>query len=147
MLPDTEEQKYYPAYSDEPDSGPDVEHGYPGLCPECGHHIIWGADFMRSEVMGDVPLTKENQAKHDELCKKIAEAEEKLRCDIDKDWRETLNSDLERMKRERIDLEYDGIDNDEDSLAPSVSCPHCGASIQLIYPLTSERKKYDFYKE
>ena len=147
VLVEVQEQENYPAYSGGEDPCGDVSHGYPGLCPECGHHIIWGADFMRSEVWGDVPMTKENQKKYDELCKKIEEAETKLRADLDKDWRETLNSDLERMKRERIDLEYEGIDDEEDSLAPSVTCPYCGAAIQLVYPMTSERKKYEFYKD
>jgi len=32
----------------------DESHGYSGLCPECGKHIIWSSDFMRSEVIGDV---------------------------------------------------------------------------------------------
>lgn len=148
--PEPEDQQFYPAYNGEPDNGPDVEHGYHGLCPECGHHIIWGADFMRSEVVGDIPLTKENQKKYDELSAEIEKAEAELKTDeahSDLCWRDALNSKLERMKRERIDLEYEGIDDDEDSLAPSVSCPHCGASIQLIYPMTSEQKKYDYYKE
>ena len=60
------------------------EHGYHGLCPQCGSHIIWGADFMRSEVLGDV----ENE--------------------------------------------------DDDSIASSVSCPHCGGNIQIIDPKPSE---------
>ena len=149
-LPDEEDKDSYPAYNGEECSIADCEHGYHGCCPECGHHIVWGADFMRSEVWGDIPLTKENQKRYDELCKEIEAAEAELKTDeahSDLCWRDALNSKLERMKRERIDLEYEGIDDDEDSLAPSVSCPHCGASIQLIYPMTSEQKKYPYYGE
>lgn len=32
----------------------DQSHGYEGLCTECGKHIIWSSDFMRSEVLSDV---------------------------------------------------------------------------------------------
>ena len=32
----------------------DESHGYEGLCPECGRHIVWSSDFMRSEIIGDV---------------------------------------------------------------------------------------------
>lgn len=92
VTPPWEEQLNYPAYSGQPDDGPGVSHGYPGLCPECGHHIVWGADFMASEILGEE------------------------------------------------------IPEDDDSLAPHVFCPHCGAAIQLIYPRPSEEKNYDYYK-
>jgi predicted RNA-binding Zn-ribbon protein involved in translation (DUF1610 family) len=51
-----EDRENYEYYNDdaEEDTLGGCEHGYPGLCPQCGSHIIWGADFMRSEVLGDV---------------------------------------------------------------------------------------------
>lgn len=53
--PDEESKKEYPAYNeDADDSLGNASHGYPGFCPECGSHIIWQSDFMRSEVWGDV---------------------------------------------------------------------------------------------
>jgi predicted RNA-binding Zn-ribbon protein involved in translation (DUF1610 family) len=67
------------------------EHGYHGLCPQCGRHIIWGADFMRSEIL----------------------------CDV--------------------------YDDDDDSLASSVSCPHCGSRIDIIEAKPSEYKNYPMY--
>ena len=62
-------------------------YGYDFKCPICGSYVIWGADFMRSEVMGDVE------------------------------------------------------DDDDDSLAVSVSCPHCGAQIEIIEPRPSDLKE------
>lgn len=76
-------------------------HGYPGLCPICGSHIIWGSDFMRSEVLGDV---------------------------------------------DESELDEYGLPKD-DSLATSVSCPHCGASIDIIDAKPSEYHLYPFYSE
>lgn len=50
-----EDKKGYAYYNDEiEDSLGGCSHGYPGLCPICGSHIVWGGDFMRSEVLGDV---------------------------------------------------------------------------------------------
>ena len=77
------------------------DHGYPGLCPICGSHIVWGSDFMRSEILGDV----------------------------DED-----------------DLDEHGLPKD-DALASSVSCPHCGAGIEIIEAKPSEYHLYPYYKE
>lgn len=53
-LPRTKEEKQnLPMYNKELEEFGDSSHGYDGLCPECGHHIIWQSDFMRSEVVGD----------------------------------------------------------------------------------------------
>lgn len=89
-----EDKKNYAWYNDNVDDNlGGCSHGYDGLCPQCGSHIVWGADFMRSEVLGDV-------------------------------------------------------ENDEDdSLASSVSCPHCGASIDIIEAKPSEYSKYPAYNE
>lgn len=38
----------------------DESHGYYGVCPECGKHIVWSSDFMRSEVWGDVEKDEED---------------------------------------------------------------------------------------
>jgi predicted RNA-binding Zn-ribbon protein involved in translation (DUF1610 family) len=56
---------YMPVYDDDKDEYhfynpsvtngiPDEFHGYNGLCPKCGTHIIWSCDAMRSEIIGDV---------------------------------------------------------------------------------------------
>ena len=34
----------------------DEYHGYEGLCTECGKHIVWSSDFMRSEIIGDIDM-------------------------------------------------------------------------------------------
>lgn len=146
-IPDDEDKQSYPAYNGEECSVADCEHGYHGLCPECGCHIIWGADFMRSEVWGDIPLTEENQKKYDKIVfetKKLEEEIDAMSDGIEKD-RKSVN--LMELNQKLVNIEYEGIDENEDSLAPSVSCPHCGASIQLVYPMTSEQKKYPFYTE
>lgn len=145
-LPDEEDKQSYPAYNGEDNGIADCSHGYNGLCPECGHHIVWGADFMRSEVWGDIPMTKENEEKYDKLLveKKNLEAEmAKMPDGVEKD-KKYVN--LNEIHQKLVNLEYDGIDENEDSLAPSVNCPHCGASIQLVYPMTSEQKNYEYYK-
>lgn len=91
-LCDDEEKENYAFYNESIDDElGKTEHGYHGLCPQCNSHIIWGADFMRSEVIGDV--------------------------DNDKD----------------------------DSLASSVSCPCCGANIQIIDAKPSEYRNYPAY--
>lgn len=97
-----EELNSYPFYNDEvKDSVKNESHGYEGLCPKCGHHIIWGADFMRSEVIGDV----------------------------DED-----------------DTDEKGCPKG-DSLAASVSCPHCGSQIYFVEPKPSELKDYPYYSD
>lgn len=97
-----EDRKDYAFYDDTvEDTLGGCSHGYPGLCPICGSHIIWGADFMRSEVLGDV----------------------------DED-----------------ELDEYGLPKD-DSLATSVTCPHCGASIDVIDAKPSEYHLYPFYSE
>lgn len=98
--PDEEDKDNYPAYNDETEDIGDCDHGYYGFCPECGHHIIWSGDFMRSEVWGDVD----------------GETDE---------W---------------------GCFKD-DSLAPNVTCPYCGTSIEVVYPKPSEEKDYPAYNE
>lgn len=96
-----EDRENYAYYNDEnEDTLGGCDHGYPGLCPQCGSHIIWGSDFMRSEVLGDV----------------------------DED-----------------DVDEYGIPND-DALASSVHCPHCGASIDVIDAKPSEYHLYPLYK-
>lgn len=52
----SEEEKHtVPKYNEELKKDfVDESHGYSGLCPECGKHIVWSSDFMRSEVIGDV---------------------------------------------------------------------------------------------
>ena len=50
-----EDRENYSYYNEEvEDTLGGCDHGYPGLCPQCGSHIVWGSDFMRSEVLGDV---------------------------------------------------------------------------------------------
>ena len=96
---DPESKDSYPAYNEElaKDFG-DSYHGYDGECPKCGHHIVWGSDFMRSEVWGDT---------------------------------ETLDEEGNPI----VD-EY-GMDVD-DSLVSYVSCPYCGAYIEIVEPKPSE---------
>ena len=146
-LPEDEEKPSYPAYNGEECSVADCEHGYHGLCPECGCHIIWGADFMRSEVWGDIPLTPDNEKKLAALQTKIDNIKKQIETSSNQNEKDTFYATLIELQKEVIDVEYEGIDENEDSLAPSVSCPHCGASIQLVYPMTSEQKKYPFYTE
>lgn len=56
-----EDRNNYPAYNKELEENfVDAHHGYDGLCPVCGNHIIWSGDFMRSEVWGDVEQLDEN---------------------------------------------------------------------------------------
>ena len=56
-----EDKENYPAYNPELEEGfTDSHHGYDGLCPVCGNHIIWQSDFMRSEVWGDTETLDEN---------------------------------------------------------------------------------------
>lgn len=91
--PYDEEKENYPYWNEnEEDSIPDCSHGYDGFCPICGSHIVWGADFMRSEIL----------------------------CDVENE--------------------------DDDSLASSVHCPHCGTSIDVIEAKPSEWPKYPYYK-
>ena len=100
-LPGEDERDSYPAYNEElDDSLGGCSHGYDGFCPECGSHIIWSGDFMRSEVWGDVDGEVDQWG-----------------CFVD------------------------------DSLAPNVMCPHCGASIEIVYPKPSEEKNYPYYKD
>lgn len=146
-IPDDEDKQSYPAYNGEECSVADCEHGYHGLCPECGCHIIWGADFMRSEVWGDIPLTEENQKKYDKIVFEKKKLEEEIGAMSDGIEKDRKSVNLMELNQKLVNIEYDGIDENEDSLAPSVSCPHCGASIQLVYPMTSEQKKYPFYTE
>lgn len=68
-LPDEDLRNYYHFYNEEVDNEVANEnHGYNGLCPNCGHHIIWGADFMRSEVMGDVDNEEDDSLASDVHC-------------------------------------------------------------------------------
>ena len=61
---DEESKDNYPAFNKELEEGfVDSHHGYDGLCPVCGHHIIWSGDFMRSEVWGDTETFDENGEK------------------------------------------------------------------------------------
>ena len=109
MTPPSEEDKEnYPYYNDELKDGfCDAHHGYDGFCPECGSHIIWSGDFMRSEVWGDVEQLDENG--------------------------------------NPIVDEY-GIDVD-DSLVSYVSCPYCGAYIEIVEAKPSELKALQEEKE
>lgn len=52
--PEEERESYEYYNSNVEDSLGNTSHGYDGLCPMCGSHIVWGADFMRSEVLGDI---------------------------------------------------------------------------------------------
>lgn len=111
--PDEESRQNYPKYNEElRENFGDSHHGYDGFCPECGHHIIWSGDFMRSEVWGDT---------------------------------ETLDE-----KGNPIVDEY-GCDVD-DSLVAYVSCPYCGAYIEIVDAKPSELEKiahqlYEKYKK
>lgn len=50
-----EDKENYAFYnSDVKDTLGSSSHGYDGFCPQCGNHIIWSGDFMRSEILGDV---------------------------------------------------------------------------------------------
>lgn len=56
-LVEESEKESYPAYNDELKKDfIDERHGYNGLCTECGRHIVWSSDFMRSETVGDVDI-------------------------------------------------------------------------------------------
>ena len=58
---DPEEKENYPAFNEKlQENFCDSNHGYDGECPECGSHIVWQSDFMRSEVWGDTELLDEN---------------------------------------------------------------------------------------
>ena len=97
--PADEDKENYPAYNEELEKNfCDGHHGYDGLCPECGHHIVWSGDFMRSEVWGDTEKLDENG-------KPIVD-------------------------------EY-GLDVD-DALVSYVSCPYCGAYIEIVEAKPSE---------
>lgn len=52
--PDEDKENHAFYNDDKEDSLGSSSHGYDGLCPNCGSHIIWSSDFMRSEVWGDV---------------------------------------------------------------------------------------------
>ena len=106
--PSEEDKENYPYYNDKLKDGfCDAHHGYDGFCPECGSHIIWSGDFMRSEVWGDVEQLDENG--------------------------------------NPIVDEY-GIDVD-DSLVSYVSCPYCGAYIEIVEAKPSELKALQEEKE
>ena len=106
--PDEESQMNYPKYNEELQEGfCDAHHGYDGFCPECGHHIIWSGDFMRSEVWGDTETFDE------EGNKKVDE------------W---------------------GLDPD-DALVSYVSCPYCGAYIEIVEAKPSELEQLKAEKE
>ena len=106
--PRAEDKENYPYYNDKLKDGfCDAHHGYDGFCPECGSHIIWSGDFMRSEVWGDVEQLDENG--------------------------------------NPIVDEY-GIDVD-DSLVSYVSCPYCGAYIEIVEAKPSELKALQEEKE
>jgi len=56
----TEEGEEFPINNEElREQFIDCHHGYDGCCTECGMHIIWSGDFMRSEVYGDVDESEE----------------------------------------------------------------------------------------
>ena len=97
--PAEEEKENYPAYNKELEENfVDSHHGYDGLCPVCGNHIVWSGDFMRSEVWGDTEtLDEEGNPIVDEYG-----------CDVD------------------------------DALASYVSCPYCGAYIEIVDAKPSE---------
>ena len=96
---DEEDKENYPYYNPELREGfADAYHGYDGHCPECGSHIIWSGDFMRSEVWGDVEVLDENG---------------------------------------KPVVDENGIDID-DSLASYVTCPYCGATIEIVEAKPSE---------
>ena len=109
VTPPAEEDKMnYPFYNEELQDGfCDSHHGYDGFCPECGSHIVWSGDFMRSEVWGDTEKLDENG-------KPIVD-------------------------------EY-GIDVD-DSLVSYVSCPYCGAYIEIVEAKPSELEALKEAKE
>ena len=90
---DEESKMDYPAYNPELEKNfVDSHHGYDGFCPECGSHIVWSGDFMRSEVWGDV----DEEDKDEWGCPK------------------------------------------DDALASYVSCPYCGAYIEIVEAKPSE---------
>lgn len=94
-----EDKENYPAYNPElEETFVDSHHGYDGLCPMCGSHIVWSGDFMRSEVWGDTEvLDAEGNPIHDE---------------------------------------YGG--DIDDALVSEVSCPYCGAYIEIVEAKPSE---------
>ena len=96
---DKDDRENYPAYNPELEKTfVDAHHGYDGLCPRCGNHIVWSGDFMRSEVWCDTEVLDENgKPVHDE-------------------W---------------------GCDPD-DSLVSYVTCPYCGASVEIVEAKPSE---------
>ena len=86
-LPAMEERLDYPFFNQSvEDEVENTYHGYGGKCPICGHYVVWSADYMRSEILGE--------------------------CDMD--------------------------DDDDDSIVGCCTCPHCGSSIEIIYPSQSE---------
>ena len=59
-LLDKSERHLYPKYNPEEEAMfVDSSHGYDGFCPECGSHIIWSVDFMRSDILDDVDNSPE----------------------------------------------------------------------------------------
>ena len=99
-----EEQENYGFYNDEcEDTLGDCSHGYDGFCPQCGSHIVWGGDFMYTDLFP-----------------------------IDDD--------------EEVELNEYGCPVD-DSLVSNVYCPHCGASIDIIEPLPSQRHIYPAFAD
>lgn len=50
-----EEKNTVPKYNEEfRKDFMDVSHGCEGFCPECGSHVIFSSENMRSKVIGDV---------------------------------------------------------------------------------------------
>ena len=106
--PAEEDKENYPAYNKElEEKFVDSHHGYDGLCPVCGNHIIWSGDFMRSEVFGDTETFDENGNK----------IVDEWGCDVD------------------------------DALASYVSCPYCGAYIEIVEAKPSELEALKKQKE
>ena len=145
-LIDEEDQKDYPAYNEELPFTNGF-YGYEGTCPECGSNIVWGADFMRSEVLGDIPLTEEGEKLANELEEKIAEEERILNSELSDREKQKHKILLNKFRMELSNIQYDYIDDNEDSLAANVTCPYCGASIDVIYPRESDKKNYPFYNK
>lgn len=131
-----EEREYYPYYNEEKEDGvPNCNHGFEAECPICGHYLVWSSEFMRSEVVGDVPISKEGEEK----IKKYQEVLEKYKSFVENNTIPEEDKEEARNKiqelHSKISRVYDeDTDDDMDTIVHSMTCPHCGASIYIIEP-------------
>lgn len=64
-----EDRKNYAFYNEAvKDTLGSCSHGYDGFCPQCGSHIIWSGDFMRSETLGDVDDEDDDSLSSNVIC-------------------------------------------------------------------------------